>query len=398
MSSLVGRLSPASLRGSHLDGRTRRIQLRSVGWIPVLAALGLSLIGLEAIGTTEGALASRQGVFLLVGIAVAAAVGLPNYRWAERAAWPLVAVAIGLLLFVLVPGVPDFLVHPRHGARRWINLGFTQLQPSEVAKFAAILGVAAWLRRSEHHRTLLGLLVPFALMLGPALLVLIEPDLGTALLFAPTVVVMLLAAGARVRHIAAICLAALLAVPAAYPILRPHQRDRVDALIAQLKGDDRFVRSIGFQADRAITLAGAGGLTGQGVEQAGLLLRENALPEEHNDMVFAVVACRWGMLGGAAVWLLSLAFSLGGFLVAATCRDPFGRLVATGISAIFFVQMAVNTGMTIGMLPITGITLPFVSYGGTSLVACWAMAGLLFAIGTQRRRMFERDSFEFGGT
>ncbi|MSR18532.1 MAG: rod shape-determining protein RodA [Phycisphaerales bacterium] len=391
------RASAAGGRSSDRDSLGSRLRLTNAGWIVVLSALGLSLIGLEAIGTTEPALAYRQAGFLVVGVFLAVILALPSYRWAERLAWPIYLTTFALLVLVLLPGVPDVLVHPRNGARRWINAGFTQLQPSEIAKLAMILVVASWLRGTDRHRTFPGLAFPFLLALVPAFLILVEPDLGTALLFGPTLLAMVIAAGAKKRHMAAIVLGAVLVAPLSYPFLRPHQKGRVDALIAQVRGDDRYARTIGFQGGRAMTLVGAGGLLGQGEERAGSLVHHNALPEEHNDMVFAVVCCRWGMVGGAVVWILSMAFSGGGLLVAWSCRDPFGRLVATGISAMLFTQMAVNTGMTIGVLPITGITLPFISYGGTSLLACWAMTGLVFAMSSQSRRMFERASFEYGG-
>ena len=121
----------------------------------------------------------------------------------------------------------------------------------------------------------------------------------------------------------------------------------------------------------------------------------NKLPEDHNDMVFAVIACRWGMLGGMVVLGTFAVMCAGGLMIAAQCKDPFGRLVPVGIVAILFAQMTINTGMTIGLLPITGMTLPFVSYGGSSMVATWIMVGLLLNIGMRRPLYLARESFEF---
>ena len=147
-----------------------------------------------------------------------------------------------------------------------------------------------------------------------------------------------------------------------------------------------------------VTLVGSGGLLGVGATKAANLIEYNKLPEEHNDMVFAVIACRWGLLGALATWALFGVFVLGGLLTAGLCKDPFGRLVAVGIIAALFAQMAINTGMTIGLLPITGLPLPFVSYGGSSMVATWLMVGLLFNIALRRSKHFARQSFEFDGT
>lgn len=146
-----------------------------------------------------------------------------------------------------------------------------------------------------------------------------------------------------------------------------------------------------------MTLAGAGGLIGVGRNHSAALVTYNHLPEEHNDMVFAVIACRWGLLGAMVTWGAFLVLCAGGLLIAAQCKDPFARLVPVGIVAIFFSQMTINTGMTIGLMPITGMTLPFVSYGGSSLVSAWIMVGLLLSIAMRRQRYLAREAFDFDG-
>ncbi|MFM1935186.1 MAG: Peptidoglycan glycosyltransferase MrdB, partial [Planctomycetota bacterium] len=124
--------------------------------------------------------------------------------------------------------------------------------------------------------------------------------------------------------------------------------------------------------------------------EAGTLIRFNRLPEEHNDMIFVVIACRWGLLGGIAVWLLGAAYAFGAFMVGMRAGSGFGRLAAVGIGAMVFVQLAVNTAMTIGLLPVSGMTLPFVSYGGSSLVCLWMTTAVLFAVASRRSRGFDR--------
>ena len=383
----------------HQFSKPRRSGLEwlNPGLLSVAAAGLLTALGISSIDTTEPALAFRQSVFAGVGVLAALLAVVVPPRLARAAAWPLYAVSIALLVFVLIPVVPEWLVRPRNGSRRWINLWLTDFQPSELAKLAFVLALAAWLRTREHHRRLAGLLVPFAVALVPMGLILIEPDLGTALLFLPTLLAMLLAAGSKKRHIAAIVGLGLLAAPLAYPVLEPHQRDRLDAIVAQWRGDPRHEQDIGFQGKRAITLVGAGGVSGVGKEHAAALVRHNALPEEHNDMVFAVVCCRWGLLGGLAVWGLFALHALGGLWVAATLREPFSRLVAVGVVVILMVQMVVNTAMTIGLLPITGMTLPFVSYGGSSLVATWVMTGLLYGLALRREPWLLRQTIDLDG-
>jgi len=360
------------------------------GWIPMAAAMLLSALGVMAIDTTEPGLARKQAIFAVLGVIAAAAACLPRTRTIRRVAWPLYWISLALLLFVLVPGVPEWLVRPKNGARRWISLGLFEFQPSEIAKLATVLAVAQWLRARESLSRLGGFVISLLLALPPMFLILIEPDLGTSLLFVPAVLAMLLAAGARKYHVVLLVAGSLAVAPLAYPVLKPHQRDRVDAMLAQLRGDARYSRDIGFQADRAMTLVGSGGLTGVGQEKARSLVRLNRLPEDHNDMIFAVICCRWGFLGGVATWMLGMLYGLGALAVGMLAREPFARLVATGVATLFLTQLCINTGMTLGVLPITGVTLPFVSYGGSSLVAMWILTGLLFNLAMRRPRGVER--------
>jgi len=397
----VGSLSPTGpavgMRHGNMSHRARalsrsRFSPINPALLVVAASLGLSMLGIAAIATTEPALAQRQAFFLVIAIVGAALLAIPRPAHLRNAAWPVYLVALALLVFVLLPFVPEAIVRPRNGARRWISLGITDFQPSEIAKVGFVLVLAEWLRiRSNYHR-LAGLLVPFILTLVPVALILREPDLGTALLFIPALFAMLLAAGARKRHILTIVLAGVVVAPMAYPLLRPHQRTRIDALVAQIRGDPRYEQDIGFQGARAMTLVGAGGVSGVGRAHAEALVTFNRLPEEHNDMIFAVVCCRWGLVGGATAWILFLVHAAGGAATAILCRDAFGRLVAVGFTTIVLAQMTINTGMTIGLLPITGMTLPFVSYGGSSLVAAWAMTGILYGVALRRPRRFEREA------
>ncbi len=392
-------------RGSIADWResARSIHPRgtswfNVGWVVLLAAIALSILGVVTIQTTQPTYATRQFVHLLIGIILAIAVAVPDYRKLRRFTWPIAIISIVLLIFVLIPFVPDWLVRPRNGARRWINLFVTDVQPSELAKIAWIALMAEWLVRRNTYRRFSGFILTFLVTLVPFGLILIEPDLGTALLFIPTLLVMLVVAGARLRHVFLVLLCGISLGPLAYftpGVLKPHQIARIDAIVAQFKGDSSLDRDEGFQAARARIVVGSGGVTGVGREHARAIVQFNRLPEERNDMIFAVLVCRFGLLGGALMGLLFILFATAGMTVAATSRDGFGRLLVVGIVAMVFFQMFVNTGMTIGLLPITGMTLPFVSYGGTSLVATWIMAGLILNVALRRPRRFQRETFTF---
>jgi rod shape determining protein RodA len=372
-----------------------RLRLATPAWFAVAAALYLSILGIVSIGTTEPALATRQAIFLAVGIAAAALATVVPPQGLRAASWFLLALSLALLVFVLLPFVPKSIVTPRNGARAWINLGVVDFQPSELAKIAYILCLAQWLSLRGSPRTLRSLLVPVLLLLVPVGLIFLEPDLGSALLFFPTLVAILVAAGARWRHILVSAAIAVSAVPIAYAYgLQPYQRARIDAIVAQVKGDTRFERDIGLQGWRAMRLTGAGGVTGNGEDHARALVVFNALPEEHNDMIFAVVGCRFGVIGGISVLAASTVYLMASLAVAMQRRDGFSKLVAVGIGALLFSQMAVNVGMTIGLLPITGVTLPFVSYGGSSLTASWALTGILLAIGLRPPLSGDKNPFE----
>ena len=382
--------------------RPRLVMMRSVGWLCVGSAALLSVLGVVVIGTVppgpgEPNLAIMHIVHLVVGLIAAVAVAVPHYRVAQRVSYPLLAAVVFMLVFVLIPWVPEAIVRPRNGARRWINVLVTDFQPSELAKIAWVLALASYLRFRENYRKLVGLFLPLALTFIPMGLILVEPDLGTAMLFLPTLFAMLIAAGAKLRHLALVMFIGLSLAPAMYPLLEPHQKDRIKAMAAQVVGDDRYQNDIGFQGARAMTLAGAGRWTGVGRRHAAALITYNGLPEDHNDMIFAVVTCRWGMLGAMTVWGTFVLLCAGGLVIAAQCKDPFGRLVPVGLVAMFFSQMAINTGMSIGLMPITGMTLPFVSAGGSSLVSAWIMVGLLLNIAMRRQRYLAREAFNFDG-
>lgn len=398
----VARWHDANLHETARASRTPNVLWRHPAWICLGASLGLTTIGILCINLTAGVFstgigpyAQKQLVFLPVGLLAASLAAGPHYKWIGRMTPILVAATIAMLLLVLLPMAPEWLVKPRNGARRWISLGVADFQPSEVAKIAYVLILARYLRFRKNYRRLRGLLPPLALTFVPMALIVVEPDLGTALLFIPTFFAVLVAAGAKLKHMALLVLAAALLAPAMYPVLRPHQRDRVHAMWNQIRGDRRNADSINYQGFQAITLIGAGGLAGQGAEKSRAIVDFNNLPEDHNDMIFAVIVNRFGLLGAAATISLYLAWIAGAMLVAAGCKDPFGRLIVVGLAAILGTQAFINIAMTVGLAPITGMTLPFVSYGGSSLVAAYAMVGLVWNVAMRRPAYLARKSFEF---
>ncbi len=377
-------------------------------WLCVISALALSVLGLyaidlgvpERVGDADGPIAltgivARQAVFIAVGLLAAAMVALPHYRFVRWVAWPLMVLVIGLLIFLLLPFVPASIVTPRNGARAWINFGPIDFQPAELAKIAYVLVVADYLRLRQNHRTLLGLLPPALITFVPIALIMLQPDLGTAMLFAPAIFAMLVGAGAKLKHLMAVVLVATLAAPAVFPLLKTHQKDRIIGLFKMMKDPQQGADDINYQSVTAQRLAGAGGVWGISENKSRALIRFNRLPERHNDMILAIILNRFGLFGGLGLIVLYIVWFTGCYLTAAMSRDGFGRLIIIGLASIMAAQTFVNIGMTLGILPIIGVTLPFVSYGGSSMLTGWTITGLIMGVALRRNQRFARQTFEF---
>ena len=381
----------------------------SFGWLTLAAALGLTFLGIEAMDHIPLDFppdpAGNQQRNLLIALTAMSCMLLPHPRVIGVLAYPLFAVALGLLIFVLIPFVPESIVKPVNGARSWINLRVMNFQPSEMAKVTFVLSLAWYLRYRQNHRTLWGLIPPFVFMLVPVGLIIVEPDLGQSLAFGPSLLVMLVAAGAKLRHLLSLLVIAGLVIglnvaivlfaPPQYQVLKPHQQKRIASMIRLAQGDTSQVQTDAYQQHKAMTLAGAGGFEGRGADTSRTLLAYYPLPESHNDMIYAVIVNRWGLLGGVATLGLYVVLIGSMFAVAATHRDPLGRIACVGFAGIFLTQAVINIGMTVGVLPITGITLPFVSYGGSSLLFSYIMVGLVLNFASRQRTFMSRPSFEF---
>jgi rod shape-determining protein RodA len=407
---------------------TLKTYLKFTSWPIILAMLALMSIGYMAISASERAdpnmqgYATKQAIFACVGLLAFVGVTLVPYQVVGRLAYPLFALTLAVLVLVLQ--LPEV-----HGARRWIGLGVIALQPSELAKISFIILLAWYLRMGDHYRKLLGLAVPFVLTFVPMALVLIEPDLGTSLLFLPTLYIMLFMAGAKLRHLLGIVVMAtvlmLLPVPHTLPSDMPAS-ERLDhealaywcdhdsgkmvsaASLVKMKGhqisrivgwlrqdDPRVVQGKGYQLYLSKMVLGAGCLTGQ---RRGSLVNEyfRMLPEDHTDFIFSVIGGQWGLAGCVGVLLCYVLIFISGVEIATGTYDPFGRLLAVGVMALMFSQLVINVGMTMGIMPITGMTLPLVSYGGSSLVVNCIALGLLVNVGQRRPVLLGKHPFEFG--
>lgn len=385
------------------SGSRAKWALANFGWLSFAAALALSLLGVYAIdlatraedATGLSSTAHRQLIFVGVGIVAAGIVCVPHYRLIGLLRWPLALVTIGLLIFLLLPFIPSSIVTPRNGTRGWIDLGPMDFQPSEVAKVVFVIMLAWHMRYRRSHRRFLGLVGPGLVAFVPIGLIMLQPDFGTAMMIVPALGAIVIAAGAKLRHIAVIALVAAMAAPASYPFLKPYQKERVVGLIRQIQGSQEGADDINYQSYTAQKVMGSGLATGNADDHARALIRYNRLPEAHNDMVYSVLVTRFGFWGGVGILGIYLAWLLGALGVAALCADPFGRLLAVGLAALIAAQTIVNVGMNVGLVPIVGITLPFLSYGGSSIVAVWLTTGLVLGVGLRRSSQSYRPSFEY---
>lgn len=388
-------------------GLQLRVLLRPhAGWYALVAALMLTWLGSSAIETVSPGHAQVQtSRWLPVALVAMVLVMIPSPRWIGHMAYPVLVAAILLLIFVILPGVPRSIVPVRNGSTAWINLGFMSFQPSEMAKVGFVIALAWYLRFRGNHRSLLGLLIPFAFMFVPVILILKEPDLGSALLFAPTLFVMLVAAGAKLRHLftllgigillIAINVGVVLYAPDSMQLLKSHQRARIEAMYFEWRGDDRMAQREGYQQRVAKRMVAAGGVAGYGKDRAATIIDYNDLPFDYNDMIFPVIVNRWGILGGLGTMALYGVLVTSILLVAGRSKDPFARMSCVGFAGMIFTQASINIGMTVGLLPITGITLPLVSYGGSSMLFTFIMVGLVINFAARRPQMLARPSFEF---
>lgn len=347
--------------------------------IPLLvipaAALLLVMLGISGIGRGDelestGDLAPRQIVWGTMALLAAGACWQVPYR--RFKGWSYALYVVALLLLVSVYFFPG-----RNGSRRWIPLGPMSVQPSELAKLAFIFALSEYLMYRRNHRTLRGLVAPFLMTLVPVLLILREPDLGTSLLFFPVLYALLYAGGARRRHLMVSFLAGLAVLPVLWTCMNAEQKSRVTAVFLQ-RDTGEVDRGDGYhlhQSKQLLALGGTWGsrLTGMPVDDPAAY----RLPAGRTDFVYCLVGEKWGLAGTLGVLALFALLVLAGLHVSARTRDPFGRLMAIGIVTLLATQVIINTAMTVGLAPITGLTLPMMSYGGSSLITTACGLGLL---------------------
>lgn len=351
-------------------------------WRRLIAPLDLPLLGISglllllAIGIMGSASPERMSA-QLVNVALALVImrimaGVPPQRLTGFAV-PIYLAGIFLLIAVALFGDVS------KGARRWLDLGFMRVQPSELMKIAVPLLLAWFFHQREAHLRLFDYAIAAILLLVPVTLIFRQPDLGTAALVLAAGFYVIFFAGLSWKILAGITLAALTATPVAWSFLHDYQRNRVLTLL----DPEKDPLGKGFHIIQSTIAIGSGGLFGKGW-RAGTQAQLEFIPERHTDFIFAVFAEEFGLFGNL-VLLTLYGFLLGrGLMIAANATTLFGRLLAGAITMIFFTYAFVNMGMVSGILPVVGVPLPLVSYGGTSLVTLFIGIGILMSIHKNR--------------
>ena len=361
-------------------GIDRRL-LQNVDWPLLGAAVGLVILSASTlaslhVGRAGGGVAIRQLAWFGVGIVALVFMASIDYRRLVRAAPLFYVLGLGGLAAVFLLG------RTVSGARRWLLVGPVSVQPSELFKLCFVL-MAVWLLTSRWAqpvgKTVLMMVAPLAIV--PAVLIVKQPDLGTALLLFPVLIALLVTAGMRMRLLGGLALVGVAAAPLAWLVLKDYQRERLLVFLDPVRDPLGSAYNV-IQAKIAI---GSGQLLGKGVAGA-TQSRLSFLPERHTDFIFAVFAETWGFVGCLVLLTCYALLLLRGFDIAASTREPVGRLVALGVTALVATQVLVNVGMVTGLIPVVGIPLPFMSYGGSSMVVSMMALGLLLSV---RMRQFQ---------
>jgi len=359
-----------------LTGVLSRIHLDALLLLGLFVLIAVSLVVLYSAGGQDTALLIRQ--LIRVGTAFVVLFFVAQIhpdRMRDSAYW-LYGLGLILLIAVLVFG------HEGKGAQRWLDLGFFRFQPSELMKLAVPLLVASYLAARPLPPSALRLLIGLMMVIVPSLLIAKQPDLGTSLLIASSGLIVLFLSGIRWRIILGFITLCASALPVLWYVMHEYQRQRV---LTFLNPESDPLGS-GYHIIQSKIAIGSGGIFGQGWLQ-GTQSHLEFLPERSTDFIFAVIAEEFGLIGVGLLLFWYLLVAGRGLFIASQAQTSFARLLAGSISITFLVYVFVNVGMVTGLLPVVGVPLPLVSYGGTSMVTLLAGFGILMSIHTHRRMM-----------
>ncbi len=353
-------------------------KLRQITWSMLFFIVLIGVFGFAMLYSAAHSVdpwAMRQGIRFLFGLVILVAVSLVDIRVYLRYAYAIYGLAFMLLVFVDVAGEIGM------GAQRWIDLKVIQLQPSEVMKIALVLALARYFHRlsADTIGNPLTLIVPIVMVFAPVGLVLMQPDLGTAVMLVLVGAAMFWVAGVRLWKFVVVALAGAGAVPLAWTFLHDYQKNRILTFLHP----ESDPLGTGYHITQSKIAMGSGGLGGKGFMK-GSQAYLNYLPERQTDFIFAMLSEELGMIGGVLLLLLYTVLFVYGYAIAFNSRNHFGRLLAIGITINLFCYVFINMAMVMGLLPVVGVPLPLISYGGTAMLTVLFGFGLLMCVYVHR--------------
>ncbi len=350
----------------------------------LLSALGLVVIYSTTLSEVGGfTRAQKQGISFAIGLVVFIIMCLIDYRaWRSYAS----ALYVGLLL-VLIAVL--FLGTNVRGTHSWFDFGFYRFQPSEVGKFVLVVVLAHFFSKHiKDRRRFVSVVTSLVYVLVPFGLILLEPDLGTGLVYIGLWLGMLLASGIRLRHFMILAVVGIFLATLGWTQLKPYQKDRILVFMNRSKATTEEAKkeqlAAKYNVRQSEIAIGSGGLMGKGLGQ-GTQSQLKFLPEQQTDFIFAATAEELGFFGASFLLLLFAVLIIRMIWIAKVARDDFGMFIAIGVASIFLVHIIVNVGMNLGVMPVTGIPLPLVSYGGSSVLSTLALLGLVESVYIHRK-------------
>jgi rod shape determining protein RodA len=372
----------AGVKGRSVGAAWRAYDLQLTTYAALLGAVGLVMAYVNTVESGQAALAngtvfSRALIWSGLAIVIFLVSTAFDYQWLKTLTWPIYVINVGLLVVTLAIG--DGV----GGSARWVSIGPLTFQFSELAKVLMIGVLAAYLGNREGRLdSVVSILGACVLMAPPWVLVMLQPDLGTSLVLVGILAGMLFMSGASLRWLIAIAAAVIAAIPFAWTyVLHDYQKSRILSFL----NPSADTQGAGWQVLQSQIAVGSGGLLGTGLTN-GTQSRGQFLPVQESDFVFAVLAQELGFIGAVVVFLLFAALLWRVIASAWRSRDPFGTLFGAGVASMLLFQVFVNVGMVVGILPVTGIPLPFITHGGASLVSIALALGVIQSINIRQQR------------
>ena len=357
----------------------------------LLSVIGIIMISSASIAVGERYFSDpywfvrRQIIWWVISLILFIIFSKINYHFYFKIYIFFILIAIGLLAIVLIPSFSIEI----GGSRRWLNLLFFNIQPSEVAKLAVIIFLCDTLNKKYRKRSSIkNILFPaFVVLVIVTVLIFLEPDLSTVIIIWAVAFTVLFVGNVKFQHIFSLGIIGI-AVIVGYMMMEEYRRERIFAFIDKTTGGT----GVNFQVNQSLIALGSGSITGVGLGNS--VQKYSYLPEAHTDFIFAILGEEFGLVGTTIVLLLFFLFTLFGIRVCLKTEEFFGRILAAGMTALIAIQVIINVAVVIGLLPVTGLTLPFISFGGSSLLICMVSVGILLNISRQNITVVKNNTRE----